>query len=196
MAIASCQLLALLLLLTTTYISAASHPGGLRLGPIRRPLIQKSSLQSTEIPPEYETHYYTQTLDHFNYYPKSYGTFQQRYILNFKYWGGANTSSPIFFYAGEEADILGDVLYVNFIADLAARFKGLLLYVEVCLPSRVHEYLINLEMDEKKLHFAASLLWRIISIWIQQRNIPKWEYTWILELRTGFGRLCTGHYRC
>lgn len=110
--------------------------------------------------------------------------------------GGANTSSPIFFYAGEEADILGDVLYVNFIADLAARFKGLLLYVEVCLPSRVHEYLINLEMDEKKLHFAASLLWRIISIWIQQRNIPKWEYTWILELRTGFGRLCTGHYRC
>ncbi|KAJ9129359.1 hypothetical protein P3X46_033863 [Hevea brasiliensis] len=119
--------LLVLLLVLTTYLFAVAYPGGLRLSAIKRPVLQKSSI---EIPPEYETHYYSQTLDHFNYYPESYATFQQRYILNFKYWGGANTSSPIFVYAGEEGDITGDVLYVNFIADLAARFKGLLLFIE------------------------------------------------------------------
>ncbi|EEF38689.1 hypothetical protein RCOM_0476160 [Ricinus communis] len=45
-----------------------------------------------------------QTFDHFNYNPESFE---------------------------EEGDIIDDVLFVNFIAELAHRFKGLLLYIEV-----------------------------------------------------------------
>ncbi|MCD7449661.1 hypothetical protein HAX54_001089 [Datura stramonium] len=46
----------------------------------------------------YETNYYTQILDHFNYNPQSYQTFQQRYLLNDKYWGGSKNNAPIFVY--------------------------------------------------------------------------------------------------
>lgn len=87
------------------------------------------------ISPEFEVHNYTQSLDYFNFKPESYATFQQRYILNYKYWGGANTSSPIFVYLGAEIDVTQN-LYLS-IVDLAARFKGLLLYIEVIC--KLHE---------------------------------------------------------
>ncbi|KAJ9178023.1 hypothetical protein P3X46_009943 [Hevea brasiliensis] len=116
--------LALLLLLAVC--ASAVHPRKLtRFGGVRR---FTTSEPSYELPPEYEIHYYTQTVDHFNYKPDSYATFQHRYILNYKYWGGANSSSPIFVYTGEETDVTYDV--ETFILDLAARFKGLLLYIE------------------------------------------------------------------
>ncbi|XP_065866383.1 uncharacterized protein [Euphorbia lathyris] len=127
MALVPFQLL-LLLLLIAPYLSFAYSHQRPKLSAIRRESSIFSS--SPDLPPEYETHYYAQTLDHFNYYPESYITFQQRYVLNFKYWGGANTSSPVFVYVGEESDIEGDILYVGFISELAARFEGLLLYIE------------------------------------------------------------------
>lgn len=37
---------------------------------------------------EYVVYNYTQTLDHFNFKPHSYMTFQQRYVVLDKYWGG------------------------------------------------------------------------------------------------------------
>lgn len=118
----------LTLLLLGSVCASAVHPRKLkRFGGVRR--FTATSEPSSDLPPEYEIHYYTQTLDHFNYYPDSYATFQHRYILNYKYWGGANTSSPIFVYTGEEVDVTYDV--ETFIIDLAARFKGLLLYIEV-----------------------------------------------------------------
>ncbi|KAI3511860.1 hypothetical protein L1887_19020 [Cichorium endivia] len=80
--------------------------------------------------PEYEVYNYTQTLDHFNFNPESYTTFQQRYIVNSEYWGGPTNSSPIFLYAGAEADIMGDVEYNGFEHVLASRFKALLVYIE------------------------------------------------------------------
>ncbi|XP_021692132.2 uncharacterized protein LOC110673333 [Hevea brasiliensis] len=116
----------LALLLLATVCASAVHPrklsrlGGLKRFPTREP--------SIDLAPEYEIHYYTQTLDHFNYKPGSYATFQQRYILNYKYWGGANTSSPIIVYTGEEDDVTYDV--DGFILELAACFKALLLYIE------------------------------------------------------------------
>ncbi|KAG8651723.1 hypothetical protein MANES_06G016300v8 [Manihot esculenta] len=79
---------------------------------------------------ELQSFYYSQTLDHFNYRPDSYQTFQQRYFINSQYWGGANTSSPIFAYLGAETDVTLNIPAIGFIDDLAARFKGLLLYME------------------------------------------------------------------
>ncbi|KAJ0714189.1 putative dipeptidyl-peptidase II [Helianthus annuus] len=80
--------------------------------------------------PDFVSYNYTQTLDHFNYKPESNTTFQQRYIVNSKYWGGPITSSPIFVYMGAEVDITSQVLGVGFFPVLASRFNGLLVYIE------------------------------------------------------------------
>ncbi|KDP43937.1 hypothetical protein JCGZ_05404 [Jatropha curcas] len=125
MALPSFQLWLLLLLLAANNAFAV-HPRKLAKFSTNVKRFAASG-DSFGLPPEFEIHYYTQTLDHFNYKPESYDTFQQRYILNYKYWGGANNSSPIFVYTGEEDDVTYDV---DAITDLAARFKGLLLYIE------------------------------------------------------------------
>ncbi|XP_038706140.1 lysosomal Pro-X carboxypeptidase-like isoform X2 [Tripterygium wilfordii] len=83
-----------------------------------------------KLPPEFVTFYYTQTLDHYSYRPEGYATFQQRYLLNNKYWGGMNTSSPIFVYMGDEADIVEVASIAGFMVDLGKRFNGLLMYIE------------------------------------------------------------------
>ncbi|KAK4358643.1 hypothetical protein RND71_020872 [Anisodus tanguticus] len=53
-----------------------------------------------------------------------------KYIINSKYWGGSNSSSPIFAYLGAEAPIDGDILGIGFLTDFAPRFKALLVYME------------------------------------------------------------------
>ncbi|KAK2643496.1 hypothetical protein Ddye_025259, partial [Dipteronia dyeriana] len=55
--------------------------------------------------------------------------FQQRYVINFKYWGGANANAPIFAYLGAEAPLDEDV-GEGFPKDNASRFKCLLVYIE------------------------------------------------------------------
>ncbi|KAL6559152.1 hypothetical protein OROHE_006521 [Orobanche hederae] len=53
----------------------------------------------------YKEKFFTQILDHFNYNPHSYWKFQQRYLINDKYWGGSQNNSPIFVYTGNEGNI-------------------------------------------------------------------------------------------
>ncbi|KAF5195121.1 Lysosomal pro-x carboxypeptidase [Thalictrum thalictroides] len=79
-----------------------------------------------ELPPDEEIHFYTQTLDHFNYRPESYATFQQRYVINSKYWGGVNNNSPIFVYMGSETSIIGVAASGGFMTDNAPYFKALI----------------------------------------------------------------------
>ncbi|KAK3205852.1 hypothetical protein Dsin_019898 [Dipteronia sinensis] len=103
-----------------------------RLSPIGGTILQELSgtvLQSHHSE-HYKTFYYKQTLDHFNYRPESYSTFRQRYVINFKYWGGANASAPIFAYLGAEAPLDGDITAIGFLTDNAARFNALLVYIE------------------------------------------------------------------
>lgn len=76
------------------------------------------------------TFYYTQTLDHFNYKPESYTTFRQRYVIDFRSWGGANTSAPLFVFFGAEEDLDDDLDAIGFLSDNAPRFKALLIYIE------------------------------------------------------------------
>jgi len=80
---------------------------------------------------EVKTFFFNQTLDHFNYRPESYTTFQQRYLINSKYWGGANSSAPIFAYLGPEAPIDDSPTSIGFLIDNAASFNALLVYIEV-----------------------------------------------------------------
>ena len=53
--------------------------------------------------------------------------------MNFKYWGGANASAPIFAYLGAEEDLDYDLSGLGFLTDNAHRFKALLVYIEVSI---------------------------------------------------------------
>ncbi|KAF7823316.1 lysosomal Pro-X carboxypeptidase-like [Senna tora] len=90
----------------------------------------QSLLSTNDDTQDYKTFYYRQTLDHFNYRPESYTRFSQRYLINFKYWGGANSSAPIFVYLGEEAPIDGDLEVIGFLTDNAPSFNALIVYIE------------------------------------------------------------------
>ncbi|KAJ8749890.1 hypothetical protein K2173_013805 [Erythroxylum novogranatense] len=76
------------------------------------------------------TIFYNQTLDHFNYRPESYETFQQRYVISTKYWGGANARAPIFVHFGAESSLDNDLEVVGFFPENAQRFNACLLYIE------------------------------------------------------------------
>ena len=110
-----------------TVCVSAMYPGTARLGMVSKSM---NSALNAELSSDFATYYYNQTLDHFNYRPESYTTFQQRYLINSAYWGGANSSSPIFVYTGDEASIVGVASYAGFMVHLASQFKGLLLYIE------------------------------------------------------------------
>ncbi|CAK7332099.1 unnamed protein product, partial [Dovyalis caffra] len=102
-----------------------------RLGAVPKNIhIAPSQTQSKSSSKDLVTFYYTQTLDHFNYKPESYTTFRQRYMINFKYWGGASTSAPIFVFFGAEEDMDDDLEYIGFLTDNASHFKALLVYIE------------------------------------------------------------------
>jgi len=103
-----------------------------RLGTIRRTSQHEPPTTSSYDKEDYKTFYYTQELDHFNYRPDSYATFQQRYVINSKYWGGADSNAPIFAYLGAEESLDDDLSTVGFLNDNALRFKALQLFIEVC----------------------------------------------------------------
>ncbi|KVH90618.1 Peptidase S28 [Cynara cardunculus var. scolymus] len=78
----------------------------------------------------YKTKYFTQILDHFNYNPQSYQTFQQRYLINDTFWGGPKTKAPIFVYTGNEGNIEWFAQNTGFMFDIAPEFKALLVFIE------------------------------------------------------------------
>jgi lysosomal Pro-X carboxypeptidase len=86
---------------------------------------------STDTKNDVETFYYKQVLDHFNYLPESYNTFDQRYFINFKYWGGANSSAPMLVYLGLEETLDGIPESEGFMNENAATYKALLVFIEV-----------------------------------------------------------------
>ncbi|KAG4913560.1 hypothetical protein JHK82_054147 [Glycine max] len=78
----------------------------------------------------YTKKFFTQILDHFNYNPQSYQTFQQRYLINDTYWGGDKSNAPIFFYTGNEGDIEWFAQNPGFMFETAPYFKALLVFIE------------------------------------------------------------------
>ncbi|XP_031570369.1 lysosomal Pro-X carboxypeptidase-like [Actinia tenebrosa] len=74
---------------------------------------------------KYETKYYEQKLDHFNFEKNE--TFQQRYLVNRKQW---KTGGPIFFYTGNEGDITWFANNTGFMWDNAEEFGAMLVFGE------------------------------------------------------------------
>lgn len=119
--------------MSSFYVTATSFDIP-RLSPIRETILQNFEiLSSATISEDFQTFYYNQTLDHFNYRPESYSTFQQRYIINFKYWGGVadQSNAPIFAYLGAESPLDNAPSVIGFLTDNAPQFKALLVYIEV-----------------------------------------------------------------
>nr|GEZ80300.1 lysosomal Pro-X carboxypeptidase-like [Tanacetum cinerariifolium] len=100
-----------------------------RLSPIN-PLLNAKNKDYASVSNTFKTHVYNQTLDHFNYKPESYATFPQRYLVNSKWWGGADKNAPIFVYFGAEEDIEDDLGSIGFLTHNAPRFKALVVYLE------------------------------------------------------------------
>jgi len=86
---------------------------------------------------DYETKYFTQQLDHFDFADDR--TFQQKYLISDKYWGMNNgvfnataaCRGPIFFYSGNEGSI--ELFWENtgFVTEyLAPKYGALLLFAE------------------------------------------------------------------
>ncbi|KAG8644685.1 hypothetical protein MANES_11G154400v8 [Manihot esculenta] len=116
------------ILLTSATAARVNIP---RLSPTGPRIIENPSEILSELASDdLETFFYNQTLDHFNYQPESYTTFEQRYVINSKNWGGANANAPILVYFGAEESLDNDLAAVGFLSDNAVRFNALLLYIE------------------------------------------------------------------
>ncbi|XVF05275.1 hypothetical protein REPUB_Repub05bG0157800 [Reevesia pubescens] len=93
-------------------------------------ILEQPDLSSAAVSKDLQTFYYPQTLDHFNYQPESYASFQQRYLMNSKYWGGANLSAPILVYLGAEAPLENDLSAIGFLNENAIHLNALIVYIE------------------------------------------------------------------
>lgn len=118
-------LVSLLFLLVSPYVSAHIP----RLGRLRRPFQNKP--QELGMSDELATFYYKQPLDHFNYQPQSDVTFDQRYVIDFKYWKGVNPNTPIFAFFGAEENLDDDIPSIGLPLNFASRYKAMLVYLEV-----------------------------------------------------------------
>ncbi|XP_046553525.1 dipeptidyl peptidase 2-like isoform X1 [Haliotis rubra] len=76
----------------------------------------------------YTEKYYTQTVDHFNYLSYGNKTFQQRYLIQDKWW--KRGVGPIFFYTGNEGAITDFWEATGFVTDIAPQFEALVVFAE------------------------------------------------------------------
>lgn len=155
-----------------------------RLSPFQEKTLHDIATLVSNDPKDVETFYYKQVLDHFNYNPESYNTFNQRYLINFKYWGGANSSAPIFVYFGPEQPIDGSPKSIGFMVEKAPTFKALLVYIEVIFLLTFN-YLIRIfylslpYYNTLNNFISASVLWKIGTIWVKGRSVQECKHTWI-----------------
>jgi lysosomal Pro-X carboxypeptidase len=75
---------------------------------------------------EYETHYFQQNIDNFNW--NTPGTFTQKYLVNTTWWDAPN--GPIFFYTGNEAAIELFAQNSGFVWDIAPAFRAMVVFAE------------------------------------------------------------------
>jgi lysosomal Pro-X carboxypeptidase len=160
----SLQWLPFLFLIFSTSVSTATLHNIPRLSPIGRTLSKARETvvsASVNFSDDLQTFYYNQTLDHFNYRPERYSTFQQRYVINSKYWGGANSRAPIFAYFGGESPLDEDVVIIGFLTDNAVQFKALILYMEVFMNTQRHTH------SQHSFSLSLSHLWvlQISHLW-------------------------------
>ncbi|XP_042898313.1 dipeptidyl peptidase 2 isoform X1 [Parasteatoda tepidariorum] len=76
----------------------------------------------------YVEDYFDQQIDHFNFESNSNQTFKQRFLYNDTWWDRGR--GPIFFYAGNEGDIVGFWENTGYMFKIAPQFQALVVFVE------------------------------------------------------------------
>ncbi|XP_027346530.1 lysosomal Pro-X carboxypeptidase isoform X2 [Abrus precatorius] len=76
----------------------------------------------------YETRYFQQRLDHFSF--SELPTFPQRYLINTEHWVGPHRMGPIFFYCGNEGDIVWFAENTGFVWEIAPQFGAMVVFPE------------------------------------------------------------------
>ncbi|KAE9607941.1 putative lysosomal Pro-Xaa carboxypeptidase [Lupinus albus] len=89
---------------------------------------ESSSRKEIETEISYETKYFKQNLDHFSF-KNDLPTFPQRYLINTDHWNHSSMG-PIFFYCGNEGDILWFAQNSGFLWEIAPLFKAMLVFPE------------------------------------------------------------------
>jgi lysosomal Pro-X carboxypeptidase len=77
----------------------------------------------------YTVEHFTQVIDHFSF--RREGGFQQRYLIEQRYWKGAAEKGPIFMYCGNEGDVEWFAKNSGFLWEIAPAFGALILVPEV-----------------------------------------------------------------
>lgn len=90
---------------------------------------QSKPIQQTQ--PHYETRYFEQRLDHFSF--SDLPNFQQRYLLSTEHWTGPQRLGPIFFYCGNEGDIVWFATNTGFVWEIAPQFGAMVVFPEVSI---------------------------------------------------------------
>ncbi|GER41869.1 serine carboxypeptidase S28 family protein [Striga asiatica] len=90
----------------------------------------QASLDAKAVVRPYKEKFYTQILDHFNFNPNSYSTFQQRYLINDTFWDGPKGNFPIFVYTGNEGGIEWFAQNTGFMFEIAPVFRAMLVFIE------------------------------------------------------------------
>jgi len=93
---------------------------------LRTPLFPRQNLQNIESGYKYKTHWYPQTLDHFNFLGED-KQFAQRYLVNDEHF---KPGAPVFFYTGNEGDITWFCNNTGFMWDIAEEFNAMLVFAE------------------------------------------------------------------
>jgi lysosomal Pro-X carboxypeptidase len=141
---ASIALFFLVCLLSTLNVSAWKPPHR-----FPRPLhAQPRSTDASSSEFIYETRFFTNKVDHFSFRPKSYRTYQQRYLFNDTFWD--RSQGAMFFYAGNEGSIEWFARNTGFMWQLAQQQKALLVFAEhrfygASMPSKGHLSLLTAE---------------------------------------------------
>ncbi|KAG7341924.1 serine carboxypeptidase S28 [Nitzschia inconspicua] len=78
--------------------------------------------------PNVTEYWFDTVVDHFNFRPTPEPTFPLRYLVNDQYYH--NASSPVLFYAGNEADIFQFVNNSGFLWEAAESFQGMVVFAE------------------------------------------------------------------
>ena len=89
------------------------------------PQIESASLKQENT---WKEKYFDQKIDHYDYKVNNTGTYKQRYLVNSDSYKGG--SSPIFFYTGNEGDIVIFAANTGLMWEFAADFNALIIFAE------------------------------------------------------------------
>lgn len=78
---------------------------------------------------KFDTGYFTQILDHFNFKSHNQTEYQQRYLINIDFWK-AKRNGPIFFYTGNEGDIESFKDASGFLSSFGSEVNAMIVFAE------------------------------------------------------------------